>query len=488
MYSIRKRLNLTILAGMVILLSATACLLYLLIARQVETVFDGALYDKAQAMISLSEMEDDGSIEFDFTEAGLMPEFVADDDPQYYQLWDRQRDAMLRSPSLGAADLPLEGVADGRFRYADLRLLDGRAGRLIEIGFTPRIEAEETVWEAADIGDDEWKEQAPPEPRPIVLVFARERESLDETLLAIGLTIGGVIVIMIALAALLVPRIVGNGLSPLSRLAEQVGKFDESRLDQRVAGDGERSAEIEPIRRQLNRLLERLQSAFEREKRFSSNVAHELRTPLSELKTLAEVGAMVPEDHERIGEFFRDVGEISRQMEQIVITLLELARSDAGLLRSEPEDILLGDYCDLIWEQAINGKAHGRRLHKTVPADLVINTDREKLGMILTNLFVNAVNYSPDDSEVELNAVVRDRAIALEVRNAATDLRPEDIRHMRDRFWRKQSRPDGLGHSGLGLSLVDALARIMRLDVDLQLDRRGIFVVSITGFRLSTSG
>ena len=380
MYSIRSRLNLTIVTGMIVVFSVTAAFLYVLIAKQVENVFDGALYDKAQAMITLTEMESDAEIEFDFTEEGMMPEFVAGEDLQYYQLHDELTGETIKSPSLGAAELPHIGVEPGEHRYTDLELADGRAGRLIEINFLPRVESSEPVWQAADIGDDEWEAETPPEPRPIVLVYARERESLDETLLAIGLTIGGVIVGMIALTAFIIPRLVGSGLSPLSRLAGQVGEFDASRLDLRITEDIEQSTEIEPIRRQLNHLLERLQSAFEREKRFSSNVAHELRTPLSELKTLSEVGAMVPEDRKQIIEFFDDVGEVSKQMEKIVITLLELARLDAGLLHSNPEDIHLERYCDLIWEQAVNGAAHGKRLVKNIPANLVINTDREKTG------------------------------------------------------------------------------------------------------------
>ena len=105
--------------------------------------------------------------------------------------------------------------------------------------------------------------------------------------------------------------------------------------------------------------------------------------------------------------------------------------------------------------------------------------------MILSNLFVNAVSYSPERAEIELNAVVREQTVVIEVKNAATNLKPEDIVHMRDRFWRKQKKPDEYGHSGLGLSLVDALARIMRLDVSLQLDQQQVFMVSISGIRPS---
>lgn len=476
MYSIRNKLNFTIIASMILVLAVAATFLYVRVADQVEEVFDSALFDKAHALISLTELDEEG-LEFDFAEEGVMLEFETETAPQYYQLWEEGVELLIKSPSLGDDNLPKIGTDLGQHQYADLALRDGRAGRLIEINFMPRVEEED------DEEEEEYGEIPPP--RPITLVFARERESLNSTLFAIGSTIGGVTIIVLLTSGLLIWRLVGSGLSPLSNLASQVSEIDESNLGARLIHEGVQSIEIAPIENQLNHLLERLQSAFEREKRFSSNVAHELRTPLSELKTLAEVARMVPDDPEQLAEFFHDVGEISGQMERVVITLLELARSEAGLLRADPEDIELASYCDEIWKHAINGQGNGKTLAKNIPEGLVINTDRAKLGMILSNLFVNAVSYSPENAEIRIAAEIRNENVVLEVKNASIDLKPEDIVHMKDRFWRKQKAHHSNGHSGLGLTLVDALARIMRLDVNLQLDNQKVFMVTISGLHPS---
>lgn len=477
MYSIRKKLNFTIIASMILLLSVVAAFLYVRVATQVEQVFDTALFDKAHALISLTELDEEG-LEFDFAEEGVMLEFEDDEAPQYYQLWEEGVEPLIKSPSLRDTDLPMIGTELGQHQFADLQLLDGRAGRLIEINFMPRVEDED------DEEDEDYGQEIPPA-KPITMVYARERESLDDTLFVIDLTIFGAIIAVLLLSALLIWRLVGSGLSPLSSLASQVGEIDESKLDARLTHEGQQSIEIAPIENQLNHLLERLQSAFEREKRFSSNAAHELRTPLSELKSLAEVGLMVPEDTEQVVTFFNDVKAISSQMEKVVITLLELARSEAGLLRSDPEDIELSSYCSEIWQQAINGQGTGKSLVKQIPEDLVINTDREKLGMILSNLFINAVSYSPDEAEIRIVADTRNDYVVLEVSNASIDLKPEDIVHMKDRFWRKQKVRGDSGHSGLGLTLVDALARIMKLDVNLRLDDHRTFMVTISGLQPS---
>ena len=481
MYSIRDRLNITIIAAMVVVLAVAAIFLFFRVSAQVEAVFDRALHDKAQAMISLTELDDEG-LEFDFTDADLMPEFAGGEEPQYYQVREDRAGLVLRSPLLGDEDLPRAGIEPGQHRFADLRLPDGRDGRLIEIVYLPHVQGDK--WQPEEAEDDgKWNEL--PQAQPVTLLLARERESLDGTLLAIAYSIFGVIVGVLLLAALLIRHLVGRGLAPLSRLASQVGDIDESSLDMRLTHDGEQSAEIAPIENQLNHLLERLQSAFEREKRFSANVAHELRTPLAELRTLSEVGRMVPDDQDQVSEFFRDIGVISEQMEKIVITLLELTRSEAGLLRSDPEDIELARFCDEVWKHAVNGQDRDKTLVKDIPADLVINTDRDKLGMILTNLFVNAVSYSPQNAEVRIAAKSTDRGVVLEVRNAAEDLKPEDILHMKDRFWRKHKAHEGSGHSGLGLTLVDALAKIMNLDIRLQIDQQQVFMVTISGLQPS---
>ncbi len=477
MYSIRNKLNLTIIASMILVLSIAAFFLYARVAGQVEQVFDTALFDKAHSLISLTEL-DEGGLEFDFAEEGVMLEFQTGDWLQYYQLWEQGNELLIKSPSLGVADLPLLGTGPGLHQFADLVLPDGRKGRLIEINFMPRVEIED------DEDDEDYGQEIPPA-KPITMVLARERETLDATLFAIGSTIFGVILAVLMLSGLLTWWLVGSGLSPLSRLARQVSDIDESSLDARLTHEGKQSIEIAPIEDQLNHLLERLQSAFEREKRFSSNVAHELRTPLSELTTLAEVAAMVPDDSRQLAQFFQDVGEISGQMEKIVITLLELTRSEAGLLRSDPEDIELSRYCDEIWQHAINGQGSGKSLAKNIPEGLVISTDREKLGMILSNLFINAVSYSPDNAEIQIAAEVRNDNVVLEVKNASIDLKPEDIVHMKDRFWRKQQTRDDSSHSGLGLTLVDALARVMKLDVNLQLDNQRNFMVTISGIQPS---
>ena len=237
MYSIHKKLNLTIVTSMMLVLSVTAVFLYLLIARQVESVFDNSLVDKTNALISLTEMDEEG-LEFDFTE-GMMPEFEIGDGAQYYQLWENGNELLVKSPSLQQQNLPRLGVAFGEYLFSDLILENGRNGRLVETLFLPRTEYDFDEPELEETKKNENDNQVElPTPQPITIVFARERETLNQTLLTIAITIFGVIVLVVSLSALIVRHLVRSGLSPLSNLARRVGKIDESRLDQRIAHSG----------------------------------------------------------------------------------------------------------------------------------------------------------------------------------------------------------------------------------------------------------
>lgn len=164
MKSIRSRLNLTIISTLVLILSLTAVFLYFRISQHVIKVYDSALYDKANALISLTELDEEG-LEFDFSEDGVMSEFELGEHAHYYQLWELGRDLLIKSPSLMDSDLPLTGIALGKHHFADLTLPDGRAGRLIEINFVPRVEM-----------DDEEEIVEIPQPKPISMVYARERQ------------------------------------------------------------------------------------------------------------------------------------------------------------------------------------------------------------------------------------------------------------------------------------------------------------------------
>jgi signal transduction histidine kinase len=119
------------------------------------------------------------------------------------------------------------------------------------------------------------------------------------------------------------------GLRSLDRLTRQVRALDVTSLDTRVDVEAP-PEEIAVVVEQVNALLDRLEGGFKRERRLSSDIAHELKTPIAELRSLCAVGARWPEDRVAVRKFFEDAEAIAEQMERIVVHLLALARYDEG--------------------------------------------------------------------------------------------------------------------------------------------------------------
>src|SRR5207302_2044109 len=129
--------------------------------------------------------------------------------------------------------------------------------------------------------------------------------------------------------AAIVALAVRRSLRTLSRVADEAARRDGPPAKNVFPLVG-LPVELVPICIRLNELVARLDDSVQRERRFTANVAHELRTPIAELKSLSEVALKWPQDPSVAADNFRDTLEIALQMERIVATLLSLTRSEAG--------------------------------------------------------------------------------------------------------------------------------------------------------------
>jgi signal transduction histidine kinase len=476
-WSLRNRLALALVAGFALLLALASVLTVSLVADRVTAEFDAALLAKARALAALVDQEAD-RVDFDYT-AQTMPEFEREQDPEHFQLW-LDSGAVLRRSGRLQVDLPRADTPGNGPFLTDLLLPDGRPGRVAEIRFLPR---------ASEHGEGPGEEVPASRPdsapaKAVVLAVARSRQPVDQLLARVRLIILGTASGTALLAALLGWWALRWGMAPLGSLAAQVARLQASDLGTRVSlRDAPR--ELDPIVQQLNLLLQRLQTSFEQQRRFAGNVAHELRTPITELRTLADVAQRWPDDVVATTAFFADVGSISRRMERVVGDLLLLARCQAGVEGCGRGLVDLRAAVAAAWAPfSGTAAARGLRLTVAVADGTTLQSDSGKLGILLANLFDNAVTYALPRTEVLCRAVEDGATLRLQVANAAEPLSPAELRRTIEPFWRKDQARSSPRHAGLGLAIVSALAELLGLSLAIDQDTSGTFHVTLAGLVL----
>ncbi|MDB6127152.1 MAG: hypothetical protein JWM35_1048, partial [Verrucomicrobia bacterium] len=305
MKSIRRELTITLLTVFVALQGAGLLVLFLVARNGTIAEFDDALRAKALAVSTLV-VEGPEGLRTDMAAFFLNVGDVVDNAPlpvetnpdsylrflkefhrhgrrNYFEVWDAGGRPIARSDALHQANLPLRIYQSDQPLVWDL-VIGHEPSRAVGFIFRPQV-----------AGGDETNARSSHE---VQLVVAAEREALDEKLLRLELLTAACGVALLGATLWVMPRVLRKGLLPLNRLGEDVSKIDAGSLAIRFAAE-DAPAELHEIIHRLNGLMARLEDSFERERRFSADVAHELRTPLAELRGLAECALKWPEtrDH-----------------------------------------------------------------------------------------------------------------------------------------------------------------------------------------------
>lgn len=471
--SLRGRLTLGLLFGAGLLCAAAGAVLDRVIAARLHREFDETLLARAESLRSLTE-DQGGRLWLELTER-VMPEFQAARRPEYFELRLRGGPTVARSRSLGSGHLAIAGAPLDRPLLRDVDLPGGRRGRQVELTFHPRAEIEE-VGEGAE-------EAAPGSALVASLAVAKGRDELDALLSGLRLALLLVVAGLLAATALMVKVVVRIGLTPLDALARRLDSLGPDSLGERVSADGEVPSELVPVIGRLDDLLSRLHRSFARERAFSANLAHELRTPLAELRAVADVGLRWPGDGAALVAALTEARATGLQMEQLVATLLQLARFDGRQHAVERSTVMLRELVEACWQGvAAAAGEKGMALQLDVPADLSITTDREKLALVLANLLANAVEHGDAGTPIVCSTSSDHGKVTLRLANAAGALTAEDVPHLFDRFWRKDPARSGSSqggrHTGLGLALVAALCEVLGIERDVSVVH-GTFVLTL---------
>lgn len=449
MRSLRARLLVGIVGGMVLLLVVFSAVIYTAIRRALVKQFDVSLAATAQVLAAAVELEDDElDLEFDVQK---MPEFQRAERSAYYQFWRHDGTVAARSPSLGTDDLlQLEGPL-GAAVFGALQMRDGRPGRAVGFKFRPGTD-----------GSDSENYQQLAEQETLTLVVARDAGDLQYRLQFLRWLLLIVSVGAITLSLLVAAFVVRRGLRPLNSLAVEIADITEDDLAVRI-GTESVPAEVAPIRKRLNDLLSRLEASFNRERRFTTDIAHELRTPLAGMRSTLEVTLKRIRDTNEYQASLSDCLTITKSMQAMVNNLLALARLDAHQMTFRCDRIQLAELVNSCW-QSFSDRAVERGIvfENRLPAEMSCESDTEGLSMVLSNLLDNAVEYTNEGGQIWTAGRQADDSVEITVANTGCRLTKEEVSRVFDCFWRgDSSRTDTGVHCGLGLALVQRMVRAL---------------------------
>lgn len=248
-----------------------------------------------------------------------------------------------------------------------------------------------------------------------------------------------------------------SGLRPLREVTQVAASVSAKSLTERIPIEST-PAELQQLVLAFNAMLARLEDAFVRLSNFSADIAHELRTPLSNLMTHTEVvltRARSSEDYQE--NLYSNLEEL-RRMARMIDDMLFLAKADNGLLIPNAQPIALNDLCRQLLEfYQLTADERGIRFELSGHGQ--IEGDPLMLRRALSNLLSNALRYTPDGGVIHLGIVSDQAGVALSIGNPGATIAEEHLPRLFDRFYRidPARREGNPSNAGLGLAITRSI-------------------------------
>jgi two-component system OmpR family sensor kinase len=289
--------------------------------------------------------------------------------------------------------------------------------------------------------------------QPAVLVVGAKNEHDALASLRKQLLVGGPLAL--AFAALAGYLLAGMSLRPVESMRRRAAMVSAENSGERlpVAHTGD---ELEQLGLTLNEMLDRLEQALQRERSFVADAGHELRTPLSLLRTELELALRHGETIDELRDAIQSAGEETDRLAQLAEDLLLVARSEQGKLPLQLEPLSAADLLETVATRySWRAEQAGLVLRANAPPDLTLEGDRLRLEQALGNLVDNALRYG--EGAITLSGHAREATVELHVSDDGSGFRPQLLEHAFERFSRADDARSR-GGVGLGLSIVEAIA------------------------------
>jgi heavy metal sensor kinase len=249
-----------------------------------------------------------------------------------------------------------------------------------------------------------------------------------------------------------------RSLAPVDEITRRAEGITSTNLSERLpvirTGD-----ELERLSMSLNRMIGRLDAAFQHINRFSADASHELRTPLTILQLELEG---IAQDHRRDAALRDQIGsalEETNRMSRIVESLLAISRLDAGEVKMDKTRLDLGELVtSTVDEMRLLAEEKSIRLRIYTPAEVLVEGDRNRLQQVVVNLIDNAIKYTQESGTVDVGVSREGGTAVLKVSDNGPGIPAHALPHVFERFYRAdKARSRANGGAGLGLSIIKAI-------------------------------
>ncbi|WP_292933099.1 ATP-binding protein [Noviherbaspirillum sp.] len=270
----------------------------------------------------------------------------------------------------------------------------------------------------------------------------------------LGLRMAQLLLIALPVLALLIWISTGRGLTPLTTISRAIGSRSADNLQPLDLASV--PAEVQPLVDSLNKLLERLSESIDRERSFTADAAHELRTPLAAIKVQAEVALAAGDEDQRRHAIQQVIAGVHRTtyLAQQLLLLARLDHVDAAQLQAVDLGRLATDSAAR-YADAAEGK--GIELEVDAQDACSMRGDPVALSVLVDNLLDNAIKYGRDGGHAVLKVWREAGLLMLRVQDDGPGVAESERARLTDRFFRVAG--SGVTGSGLGLSIVDRIAR-----------------------------